>query len=89
MSDPDTNHIRHSLEQCEFMVLQEIFASKTSAYADVLLPGVSFVEKTGTYTNNERRIQMCHKAIKPIGEARPDWHITSEITRRIIALWGR
>jgi formate dehydrogenase alpha subunit len=89
MSDPNTSHIRHCLEQCNFLVLQEIFPSETSAYADVLLPGVSFAEKTGTFTNTERRIQMCHKAIEPLGNAWPDWQITTEIAKRISALGGR
>jgi formate dehydrogenase major subunit/formate dehydrogenase alpha subunit len=89
MSDPNTNHIRHCLEQCEFLVLQEIFPSETSAYADILLPGVTFAEKTGTFTSTERRIQLCRKAIEPLAEARVDWQITSEIAKRIIALGKR
>src|SRR5512138_964356 len=84
MSDPDTKHIRHCLEELEFMVLQEIFPSETSVYADVLLPGVTFAEKTGTFTNTERRVQMVNKAIEPLGEARPDWWITAEIARRVL-----
>jgi formate dehydrogenase alpha subunit len=85
MSDPDTNHVRKCLEKVDFLVLQEIFPSETSAYADVLLPGVSFAEKTGTYTNTERRVQMVHQAIEPLGDAKPDWWITSEIAKRILA----
>jgi formate dehydrogenase alpha subunit len=84
MSDPDSTHIRHCLEKCEFIVLQEIFPSETSAYADVLLPGVSFAEKTGTFTNTERRIQMVHKAIEPLGNAKDDWWIISELAKRIL-----
>lgn len=84
MSDPDSNHVRKCFENCEFVVLQEIFPSETTPYADVLLPGVSFAEKTGTYTNTERRIQMVHKAIEPIGEAREDWRIISDLAREII-----
>lgn len=84
MSDPDTKHIRHCLEEIEFLVLQEIFPSETAAYADVLLPGVTFAEKTGTFTNTERRVQMVRKAIEPLGEAHPDWWITSEIAKRVI-----
>jgi formate dehydrogenase alpha subunit len=84
MSDPDTTHIRHCLESIDFLVLQEIFPSETAVYADVLLPGVSFAEKTGTFTNTERRVQMVKKAIEPVGEARPDWWITSEIAKRIL-----
>jgi formate dehydrogenase alpha subunit len=89
MSDPDTNHIRHCLEKCEFIVLQEIFPSETYAYADVILPGVSFAEKTGTFTNTERRVQMCRKAIEPLGKAKPDWQITAELAKRMIHLGGR
>jgi formate dehydrogenase major subunit/formate dehydrogenase alpha subunit len=84
MSDPDTNHIRHCLEELDFLVLQEIFPSETSVYADVLLPGVTFAEKTGTFTNTERRVQMVNQAIEPLGEARPDWWITAEIAKRIL-----
>jgi formate dehydrogenase major subunit/formate dehydrogenase alpha subunit len=84
MSDPDSAHIRHCLETCEFIVLQEIFPSETSHYADVLLPGVTFAEKIGTFTNTERRIQMVHKAVEPPGEARQDWQITAEIARLIL-----
>jgi len=89
MTDPDTNHIRHCLEQADLIVLQEIFPSETSHYADILLPGVSFVEKTGTFTNTERRVQMVHQAISPRGQARNDWEITAELARRILALGGR
>jgi formate dehydrogenase major subunit/formate dehydrogenase alpha subunit len=83
-SDPDSNNIRACLEACDFIVLQEIFPSETSLYADVLLPGVSFAEKSGTFTNTERRVQMCRQAIAPVGEARPDWQITSELARRVL-----
>jgi formate dehydrogenase major subunit/formate dehydrogenase alpha subunit len=82
MSDRIPN-ICHCLEEIEF-VLQEIFPSETAAYADVLLPGISFAEKTGTFTNTERRVQMVRKAIEPLGDARPDWWITSEIAKRIL-----
>lgn len=84
MSDPDTNHIRHCLENLEFMVLQEIFHTETAPYADVLLPGVTFAEKSGTFTNTERRVQHLNQAISPIGEARMDWEITSEIARLVL-----
>jgi formate dehydrogenase major subunit/formate dehydrogenase alpha subunit len=87
-SDPDTTHIRHCLEAAEFLVLQEIFPTGTSQYADVLLPGVTFAEKTGTFTNTERRVQMVHKAIEPPGEARPDWWITAQLAKRILAGGG-
>lgn len=84
MSDPDTNHIRHCFEAVDFLILQEIFPSETSVYADVLLPGVTFAEKTGTFTNTERRVQMVRQAIPTQGDARDDWWITSEIAKRIL-----
>ncbi len=89
MTDPDSNHVRKCLEACPFVVLQEIFPSETSAYADVLLPGASFAEKSGTFTNTERRVQLVRKAIDPPGEAWPDWKITIEIARRVLAREGR
>ena len=84
MSDPDTNHIRRCLEECDFIILQDIFPTETMPYADVLLPGISFAEKTGTYTNTERRIQLVRKAIIPEGEALDDWKITVELAKRIL-----
>lgn len=89
MSDPNSAHIRECLEACDFIVLQEIFPSETSKYADVLLPGVTFAEKTGTFTNTERRVQMCRRAIEPVGDARDDWAITAELAQRVIALGPR
>jgi formate dehydrogenase alpha subunit len=89
MSDPDSNHIRHCLEECDFILVQEIFPSETSPYADVMLPGVSFAEKTGTFTNTERRIQMVHKAVESPGEAKPDWLIISELAKRILSAGER
>jgi len=89
MTDPDSNHIRHCLEELDFMVLQEIFPTETSAYADVLLPGVTFAEKTGTFTNTERKVQMVHQAITPRGESRQDWAIISDLAKRVIARGGR
>jgi predicted molibdopterin-dependent oxidoreductase YjgC len=89
VSDPDSAHIRHCLEAIDLLILQEIFPSETSKFADILLPGVSFAEKTGTFTNTERRVQMVHQAIEPIGEARPDWEITADLAKRVLALGGR
>ncbi len=85
MTDPDLNHVRQCLEACEFLVLQEIFPSETSQYADVLLPGVSWAEKDGTFTNTERRVQLVRQAIQPRGEAQPDWVITTKLANRLLA----
>ncbi len=85
MSDPDTAHLRHCLEECDFIVLQDIFMTETAPYADVLLPGVSFAEKAGTFTNTERRVQMVRKAVEPLGEAREDWRVIADLAKRILA----
>lgn len=85
MSDPDINHVRRAMEKAEFTVLQEIFPSETADYADVLLPGVSFAEKDGTFTNTERRVQLIHDAVSSPGEARKDWDITADLARRLLA----
>ena len=84
MSDPDVNHVREAMTRAEFTVVQEIFPSETADYADVLLPGVSFAEKGGTFTNTERRIQLIHDAVSSPGEAREDWAITADLARRIL-----
>jgi formate dehydrogenase major subunit/formate dehydrogenase alpha subunit len=85
-TDPDSNHVKECLARAEFVVLQEIFPSDTAEYADVLLPGATWAEKDGTFTNTERRIQLVREAIEPRGESRPDWTIVSELARRMLAL---
>lgn len=85
LTDPDSNHVRACLETSEFLVLQEIFPSETSRYADVLLPGVTFAERTGTFTNTERRVQLFHEAISANGNARPDWQVISDVAGRVLS----
>ncbi len=82
LSDPDVNHLKHALESLEFLVVQDIFLSETARLADVVLPGASFAEKDGTFTNTERRVQRLRRAIGPIGESRPDWEAIQEVARR-------
>jgi formate dehydrogenase major subunit/formate dehydrogenase alpha subunit len=88
-TDPDVNHTRECLEACEFLVLQEIFPSETSHYADVLLPGVSFAEKDGTFTNTERRVQLVRQAINPKSSAKADWLILVELANKFLGLEGK
>ncbi len=64
-------------------MVQDIFLSETAQLADVVLPGVSFAEKEGTFTNTERRVQRVRKAIAPIGEARQDWEVICEVSTRM------
>ncbi|MFC1765850.1 formate dehydrogenase subunit alpha, partial [Planctomycetota bacterium] len=82
MSDPDQNHVREALEKLDFLVVQDIFPTLTSDYADVILPAASYAEKDGTFTSTERRVQRVRKAIDPIGESRPDWEILCDIAQR-------
>lgn len=88
MTDPDVNHVRECLQASEFIVLQDIFPSETSRYADVLLPGSPWAEKSGTFTNTERRIQLVRPALAPPGEAQTDWRITVQIAQRVLELQG-
>ncbi|MBP3684881.1 MAG: formate dehydrogenase subunit alpha [Oscillospiraceae bacterium] len=79
MSDPDLNHVKHALENCEFLVVQDIFLTETAALADVVLPGCTFAEKDGTFTNTERRVQRIRKAIPCVGESKADFEILSDV----------
>lgn len=83
LTDADANHVRKGLKALDFLVVQDIFMSETAKLADVILPGASFAEKTGTFTNTERRVQMVNKAIEPIGDAKADWQIISEVATRM------
>lgn len=83
LSDPDQTHTIHCLEKVPFLVVQDIFLTETAEYADVVLPAASFLEREGTYTNTDRRVQMIHKVIEPIGNSKPDWEIIIEIMKRI------
>jgi len=78
-SDPNSAHVREALQKLEFIVVQEIFMTETAQLADVVLPGASFAEKEGTFTNTERRVQRVRKAVDPPGEARPDWQILCDV----------
>jgi len=83
VSDPDIHHVQTALEHCEFLVVQDIFPTETAQLADVVLPGVSFAEKDGTFSNTERRVQRVRKAIEPLGNARQDWEIIAGLARRM------
>lgn len=83
ISDPNLNHAKKSLENLDFLVLQDIFMTETSEMADVVLPSASFAEKDGTFTNTERKIQRVRKAIDPPGAARDDWVIICELAGRM------
>lgn len=80
-SDPDINHVKHCLEHVEFLVVQDIFLTETAQLADVVLPGTSFAEKDGTFSNTERRVQRIRKAVEPNGDSKPDWEVLASIIK--------
>ncbi len=83
VSDPDLNHAQKALEHLEFLVVQDIFETETSALADVVLPAFCFAEKDGTFTNTERRVQRVRKAVDAPDGAKQDWEIICEIATRM------
>jgi formate dehydrogenase major subunit/formate dehydrogenase alpha subunit len=87
-TEPNAHHVEHGLEQCEFMVSQDIFLNdSTRKYADVVLPASSFAEKDGTFTNTERRVNRVRKALDCPGEAREDWRIVLAMAKTLGAEW--
>jgi len=83
ISDPNVSHVKEAIENLDFLVVQDLFLTEVAKHADVILPGVSFAEKEGTFTNTERRVQRGREAIKPRGSARPDWKIFLELFKRM------
>ncbi len=83
ISDPDIAHAEHWFQALEFLAVHDLFLTETARYADVVLPGSSFAEKTGTFVNTERRIQLAHQAVAPPGEARGDLAILVELSNRL------
>jgi len=87
VSDPNQHHVIEALKSLEFFVVQDIFLTETAQYADVVLPALAFLEKEGSVTNTERRVQLMRKVVPPIGDAKDDWWIISEVARRMGANW--
>lgn len=83
VSDPDLKHVEEGLKNLDFLVVQDIFLTETAQLADVILPAASFAEKEGTFTNTERRVQRVRKGVEPPGEARADWEIICDVSRRM------
>ena len=80
ISDPDLNHAKKSLENLDFLVVQDIFLTETAQMADVVLPAASFAEKEGTFVNTERKVQLIRKAVEPPGDAKEDWKIIADLS---------
>jgi formate dehydrogenase major subunit len=83
LSDPNVNKVRKALSRLEFLAVQDIFLTETAEFADVILPATTCLEKLGTYTNTDRRVQIGRPVLQPPGEARPDWQILCELATRL------
>ena len=83
ISDPNSNKVRKALAALDFLVVQDIFLTETAEFADVILPASSYFEKTGTYTNTDRRVQVGHPVLDSPGEARQDWEIICDVAKRV------
>ncbi|WP_198243426.1 formate dehydrogenase subunit alpha [methane-oxidizing endosymbiont of Gigantopelta aegis] len=88
MSDPNQNHAREALAKLEHLVVQDIFLTETAGFADVILPASAFYEKTGTFSNTDRRVQMGRQAVTPPGDAKQDLWIIQEIAKRLGCDWN-
>lgn len=86
--DSNINHVHAAFEELEFLVVQDIFFSRTAQFADVVLPASPSLEKEGTFTNTERRIQRLYQVFEPLGDSKPDWQIIQEIANRLGAGWN-
>jgi len=80
VSDPDIHHVEKALSQLDILIVQDIFLTQTAKMANIVLPGTSFAEKSGTFSNTERRVLLVREAIPPKGEARPDWEIIRDLS---------
>jgi len=83
ISDPNSNKVRKALSALDFLVVQDIFLTETAEFADVILPASSYFEKSGTYTNTDRRVQVGRPVLESPGEAREDWRIICDISERL------
>jgi formate dehydrogenase major subunit len=88
LSDPNINKVRKALSALEFLVVQDIFLTETAEFADVILPASSYLEKDGTYTNTDRRVQLGRKVLDPPGQAKVDWEVVQDIANRIGLGWS-
>jgi formate dehydrogenase major subunit len=87
LSDPNITKVRKALSALDFLVVQDIFLTETAEFADVVLPAGSYLEKDGTYTNTDRRVQLGRRVLDPPGRARPDWEVVQDLARRLGLDW--
>jgi formate dehydrogenase alpha subunit len=83
MTDPNLNHTEESLKKLDFLVVQDIFHTETTPFADVILPAASYAEKDGTFVNSDRRVLRVRKAVEKPGQAEEDWKIILRIAEKM------
>ena len=83
VTDPNTSAVREELASLDFLVVHELFMTETAQMADVVLPGLSYLEKEGTFTNTERRVQRVHQVMKPLSGVMDDFKVFCEIAKRM------
>ncbi|WP_243093884.1 formate dehydrogenase subunit alpha [Thermus thalpophilus] len=88
-SEPYQDHLKAKLAALPFLIVQDILENETTPFAHVVFPAASFLEKDGTFTNTDRRVQRVRKLLEPPGEARPDWWITQALGQRLAQALGR
>lgn len=86
--DSNANYVQAAFEKLDFFVVQDVFFSRTAQFADVVLPASPSLEKEGTFTNTERRVQRLYQVLEPLGDSRPDWIIIRDIANRLGAAWS-
>ena len=86
--DANAHYVQDALAKLDFFAVQEIFFSKSAEFADVVLAASPSLEKEGTFTNTERRIQRLYQAMSPLGDSRPDWVILTDLAARLGHDWG-
>ncbi|CAG7643743.1 Putative formate dehydrogenase [Paenibacillus solanacearum] len=86
--DANSCHTQEMLSKLDFLVVQDVFFSKTAEFADIVLPAAPSLEKEGTFTNTERRVQRLYQALEPQGDSKPDWWIFQEVARHMGFEWS-
>jgi formate dehydrogenase major subunit len=88
MIDSNANYVSGALSKLDFFVVQDIFFSESCRFADVILPASPSLEKEGTFTSTERRVQRLYQVFEPLGDSRPDWRIIQDLANRLGATWN-
>ncbi|WP_206919095.1 formate dehydrogenase subunit alpha [Alicyclobacillus suci] len=86
--DSNANYVQQAFEKLDFFIVQDVFFSKTASFANVILPASPSLEKEGTFTNTERRIQRLYQVLPPLGQSKPDWQIIQMVANRLGANWN-